>query len=756
MRLYVGEMKKSLLYYIIVGILLVPLGVFAENTVLQEETATEVSYLAWYDQDDVLVKSATEGEFYAKFGIVNETDKDREVRLIIAVYTAPEGCVKYVCDSSATVKANSCGTYQTQHVTKSSKEVMRAFAWEGVRPLNESAEDLYLISPEEAEKRESLSRMYAAIDEDFLGVFDWLAELYDPASGGFYTTVSGAKYEGYTPSIESTVFIYNMLSGGELGATESIPAEIKQKIINFVLDRQSPADGFFYDRDAEGTVVYSREDYTDRDRIRLYSIAVNFLISQGVTPRYSAGANREVYLAQSGDASAFPDYCASVDTFMNYIRSQDWDHASWTAGDNTQQAANYLKIMDEEKAQPYKDALMEFLNQRQDVETGYWAKTGDYGFNAVSGAFKVAAVYHGLYDMCVPNPEKVLESVAVTLKTADDKPNTACYVRNPISLMEYIQLYRPELIKKVYGKIEDEIEFVSAYEKYIKDFMSRDGAAGSKIYGAAEKFGGIPTGLALCEGDADGTRQMSLTRRNLRLVFGHRVDNTMFRPLYESFWNKIAAKTTIVKQKFDLNGGKVTEDFEGYAVNSKIYGGLWSGYSDAVVVEKENGNKFITVTDRSTVQTELLQLSFPKIYQTGSISCKIRFKRIDSYSKLDHDYSYCYLRICDEKSNIIEVDAVETGGSTFRLAAVSSMNPKTFQSLQTGLPDGEWIDFKVDFTIQSDKTMKVTYWINGTHITKMDDCYTKTPCGAISRLGFVTSPRRRAQISVDDICVTGK
>ena len=99
---------------------------------------------------------------------------------------------------------------------------------------------------------------------------------------------------------------------------------------------------------------------------------------------------------------------------------------------------------------------------------------------------------------------------------------------------------------------------------------------------------------------------------------------------------------------------------------------------------------------------------------------------------------------------------METGGSTFRLAAVSSMNPKTFQSLQTGLPDGEWIDFKVDFTIQSDKTMKVTYWINGTHITKMDDCYTKTPCGAISRLGFVTSPRRRAQISVDDICVTGK
>ena len=130
-------------------------------------------------------------------------------------------------------------------------------------------------------------------------ICEWMANLWDPEVGGFYYSNSARDYEGFLPDLESTNQLTNWLVGNSatngLGRSEFYPEWMKEKIVKFVKDMQSPVDGYFYHPQwPQGKENLSTDRY-GRD----LSWGVNLL--------------KSFYLDTDGDGKTekqYPNYCA--------------------------------------------------------------------------------------------------------------------------------------------------------------------------------------------------------------------------------------------------------------------------------------------------------------------------------------------------------------------------------------------------------------------------------------------------------------
>ena len=100
----------------------------------------------------------------------------------------------------------------------------------------------------------ALQTAYAAFDER---IYIWMADLYDPAVGGFYYSNSARNNYGYLPDLESTAQVLNFLD--DSGLTKSVGGweyalsdKTLAELVAFAKGLQSPSDGYFYHPQWEG------------------------------------------------------------------------------------------------------------------------------------------------------------------------------------------------------------------------------------------------------------------------------------------------------------------------------------------------------------------------------------------------------------------------------------------------------------------------------------------------------------------------
>ena len=78
-------------------------------------------------------------------------------------------------------------------------------------------------------------------------IVEWLANLYDPVTGGIYYSRSARDNEPFLPDIESTAqAISFLLNNNAISDRNILPNELKIKFIEFAKSLQSPRDGYFY------------------------------------------------------------------------------------------------------------------------------------------------------------------------------------------------------------------------------------------------------------------------------------------------------------------------------------------------------------------------------------------------------------------------------------------------------------------------------------------------------------------------------
>lgn len=375
---------------------------------------------------------------------------------------------------------------------------------------------------------DKVSKALASIEKYFVGVIPWLANMYDPNTHGFYMTVSGMKDPEMEPAIEMTAWgislLYNYTS-----ALDSAPQEFHRGVIDFICDRQDERTGLFIDKQGPTNA---------RETARNQSAAHRALV-------YLNGKKRYPHPSDKGSSDAvkaadmMPAYMESVDTYIAWLSSMDWDNKSWGAGDQTQSSQRYIAMLPPDTGELYKSAAIEWLGARQ-CENGLWSPSID--FNSASGAFKVGLVY-GEWKMRLPNYDKIIDSIFECYRVA--KSTNPYYIRNPISVLASIASYSPEAKEKIQRLTVENLDVIL---ESFGDFLCPDGAFSAHKGSSMVSFGGVVGSHGLYEGDIDATAMMLVARRQLYEIFD------MKAPLLntDNFWDWISGKLPMPEPHIDF------------------------------------------------------------------------------------------------------------------------------------------------------------------------------------------------------------
>ena len=99
------------------------------------------------------------------------------------------------------------------------------------------------------EVADALMAHYDLYDERY---YIWMANLYDPGTGGFYYSNSGLATPGYLPDLESTQQAFSFFGNAGMyrayarGVSDAVPQWMQEKAVEWIRSLQSPIDGYFY------------------------------------------------------------------------------------------------------------------------------------------------------------------------------------------------------------------------------------------------------------------------------------------------------------------------------------------------------------------------------------------------------------------------------------------------------------------------------------------------------------------------------
>lgn len=588
---------------------------------------------------------------------------------------------------------------------------------------------------------DALKILQEQIDPLFQDVYSWIAQLYDPESGGFYAALSGRETETFIPGLEASGFVMSILLGRS-GLKASMPKAFQQKFIDFFQSRQSSETGFFYDN--SGPV-------NDRDQARVLAQCQRALKLLDAEPLYllpeermEATAAAEVVLADSTWLpTGFPDYLETPENYRQWLTALRWEEDSWEAGDLADYSLDYIQMLPEETQEPYLTILFDFLAETQNPETGYWgsAKTD---FNTLSGCFKVLYMYQNA-NKTIPRMDKILASVIQTLESGEI-PTAACYVRNPVDILntlanrgmrEEIKLRMPEITQ--------------AYVGFLTPFLAPDGGFSSNIGASKSIFGGIPVGLRLNEGDIDGTLQMFCVRQYLYQLLGE-TSGVPYMTAYETgFWD--ALQQTELPVKYLLNapeGIVVNENFEDKAEFASL-GNRWSCSSPAVTVD----NGILSLTDDKTDSALTVGIRVPRIYSKLVIEFSMRVTRDETYEKKVNDRGYVGVNFFSGVKKIISLNTAENKENVNQLLTLNNYSAGTYTNLCNYEPTA-WTRVRMEVTFDEKDAHTVRYYVNGSLCEGANDTWTQIGAGYsyIDRIEFFTSPSRKATLEIDNLRVS--
>lgn len=394
-----------------------------------------------------------------------------------------------------------------------------------------------------AQATESLSQVDAQFDD----TLNWLADMYDPVTGGFWMTNSG-KAANLTPGIEMTAWGISILSSyTDLWGTEgaNVPDNVKDKFVKFFYDRYNHELGYFVDpADADGKT--SPQD-APRDYSRVQtgaSRALGALGADNPPPQAMAVLSSShmpalAALAETTDDESdegMPSWMASTETYIDYLESLNWNY-SWTAGDEAYETTRFVKAKDAANGNTaYQDALFGWLEANQRSSNGLWED--DISFVSVSGAFKISSIYRD-FGRQMKYADEIIKSVMTAYETCE--LDTSYYVRNPISLLSVIAAYSPVYKQKVINAVEEHIVAIAGS---FETFKCDDGGFSAYSDRPLATFGGVVgavknnDGTYAKESDLDGTLMMLIARSELYALWGIKAERlTDF-----DFWTTITAK----------------------------------------------------------------------------------------------------------------------------------------------------------------------------------------------------------------------
>ena len=406
---------------------------------------------------------------------------------------------------------------------------------------------------------------------DYLKIFrpeyyEWLANLYDPGTGGFYYSNSGRDTEGFLPDIESTVQALNWIAGNGMlekynnNLAEGIPQWMQEQVLAYAISLQSPIDGYFYHPQWGANVQTSRisRDLGWATQIIkkfggqvLYDAPNGDKGSEGpppgvaptsalTTPLGSSVVNA-VSKVVSTSTTHLPAHLQSTAAFESYLRSFDYAESSYPAGNtitsqnsqilnagpefvavfekvlNEKQEEAQEKLRDAAEAEARKNnpaiTAAEIAEVRTAAQNGLWETR--VSFDSVNGLMKISSAYNGL-GVKMPYAKEAIESaIQMVYQTEADvegkKPTNSVDVYNPwVSLQAIVNnvnnYYSKEEGKTLRAIItENAADMIRITQQKVSIFAKDDGSYGYTNSKVPARSQGAPVAVeGTIEGDING------------------------------------------------------------------------------------------------------------------------------------------------------------------------------------------------------------------------------------------------------------
>ncbi len=268
-----------------------------------------------------------------------------------------------------------------------------------------------------------LKKLYDIYNIDHATV-KWIADLYDPVSGGFYYSNSARNNVGYLPDLESTSqalsIIELMLSGYEGTLTDYFGEEIAEKFISFAKNMQDK-NGYFYHPQ------WSREliDKNIAKRSRDVANALSILSFFGGVPTYdtpngvkgestvspvskitaplalnSSESVARLVSAQS-DEIYIPNHLKTKESFESYLSGLNIKTNTSAVSEALYSEVPLYIAIDEVLAAEgasYRltDILLKYLANNQSSSSGLWTSSSEDISDAISNVSGVVKIYNAL------------------------------------------------------------------------------------------------------------------------------------------------------------------------------------------------------------------------------------------------------------------------------------------------------------------------------------------------------------------------
>ena len=299
---------------------------------------------------------------------------------------------------------------------------------------------------------DAIRELYSYYDTE---LYVWLASLWDKDIGGFYFSDSAKETAGYFPDLESTEQVLDSMSWcgpfshyrdparpGRKAYGFAMPANVRAKLVCFIIGLQSPNDGFFYHPQWGNNVKAARRG---RDLNR----AVDMLYELGERPMYDTpsgvsgvlGAPSMAVSASSAEPSEnasgpVPLYLRKAESFEKYLDTIFSTMDTYTAGNMIEsqlsqigQADKKLWLKQEKgrKAEDYKitspakdgfvEALLNRLYSMQRPDNGLFDEEVDSG--SINGLMKLSMSYR-YCKVPVPYAEAATRSIIKMAEMPDE------------------------------------------------------------------------------------------------------------------------------------------------------------------------------------------------------------------------------------------------------------------------------------------------------------------------------------------------
>jgi len=406
----------------------------------------------------------------------------------------------------------------------------------------------------------ALKELYSLFDER---LYLWLADLYDPITGGFYCTNAARDNQGYLPDIQSTAqalaFLNNSgMSMGYGGWEYALPTNMTDAIAEFVKGLQSPKDGYIYHPQWEGMKYTASRLGRDVNWVSeilrpLYNRYLNEYTAKGYskeeiaellkkympywdTPAGLKGSmgkpNATVTSDQNVVASTWTSQFRSLDAWRAYLYGGTADGISYpgialetdsyTAGNRLAAQTTQIKQRDREareNGEPfgYAELTKEFLDNGVKAHNGLWED--DIKYNSVNGLMKIVSVYNGMR-WELPYPDKAIQSAISIANLAEPdidgkEPIAAVDVYNPwvcisgifINISNHNQTLDTREFELTWRSVikENAASMIRRTTAKIKKFAKDDGSFGYHWGAPSAHAQGMPVTVpGIVCGDVDG------------------------------------------------------------------------------------------------------------------------------------------------------------------------------------------------------------------------------------------------------------